>query len=84
MSIEAATSIVFGILQLSIGLVALYQQWQLRRMQGKYNPLVILCFELTVTQSSASKGGGTPFELFRAQDLTGSAMVYVGTATVGE
>jgi hypothetical protein len=35
LSVEATASIIFGILQLGISLIALWQQWQLRRLQGK-------------------------------------------------
>jgi hypothetical protein len=32
MTVEAAAAIVFGVLQLSVGLVALWQQYQLRQI----------------------------------------------------
>ena len=45
MTIEAIASIVFGILQLSIGLVAFWQQRQLRRMQGEQLRTVIIRYD---------------------------------------
>lgn len=53
-SLEAIASIVFGILQLTIGLVALWQQRQLRQLHRQYiqrssvSQQLTLCFRVQV------------------------------------
>ena len=42
MSAETVTSIVFGLLQLAIGLVALWQQYRMRQLHRMLHPLSIL------------------------------------------
>ena len=42
MSAETITSIIFGLLQLTIGLVALWQQYQMRQLHRMLHHLLIL------------------------------------------